>query len=218
MTKSTTANLGLWFVLIAMSFAIAGSAAAGSHSWRFSEFYSSPDNTIQFIEMYEISGSQTETAITTHWYATQSYNQSHTEMLGSDLPPITANQHFLVGSVSYAALPGVPAPDYVVPDGIIDPSGDFIQWWFYQSKSIPPDTMPTDGVNSLHVIDPADIGSDYMVGVNSPTNLVGETGSVVLNMVPSPGSSVGWAFLLILGLPAVGAMALSRRREESLGH
>ena len=140
-------------------------------------------------------------------------------LLGSNLPDIgTANKKFLVGSESYALLPGVPVPDYVLPDGVIEPSGDTVVWWFYQTKVIPPDTMPSDGVNSLNVIDPADTNSGFSVGVNSPTNLVGETGSVVLNMVPSPGSSVGWAFLLILGLPALGVMALYRRREALLGY
>ena len=52
--KISQADLVAGFVSLAVWFAVAGSAAAGSHSWRFSEFYSSPDKTIQFIEMQEI--------------------------------------------------------------------------------------------------------------------------------------------------------------------
>ena len=158
----------------------AAPAGAGSHLWRFSEFYSSPNRDVQFIEMQEISGSDHETRITTHWFATDGYNQDHSELLGSDLPFGTANKKFLVGTESYAALPGVPAPDYVLPDGILDPSGDTVFWWFYQTIEIPPGVMPSDGVHSITVVDP--VTATYSVGVNSPTNFAGETGTVVLTI------------------------------------
>lgn len=156
----------------------AGPVAAASHLWRFSEFYSSPDRSVQFIEMQEIGGSDGETNIRNHWYETNSYNEDHSELLGYDLPFGTANKKFLVGTESYAALPGVPEPDYVLPDGILDPSGDTVIWWFYQTIAIPPGVMPSDGVHSITVVDPD--APTYSVGVNSPTNFAGETGTVVL--------------------------------------
>lgn len=209
--KFLNPKLGAGFVLWAACF-VAGSAAAGSHSWRFSEFYSSPDKTIQFIEMQEINGFDFEIGIQLHWFATDTYNQAHTELLGSQLSPGTANKKFLVGSESYALLPDVPAPDYVLPDGVIEPSGDTIVWWFYQTLTIPPDTMPSDGVNSLGVIDPATPENGFLVAVNSPTNLAGETGSVVLpSELPAPGS-LGWGYLLILALPAMGVAVLYSHR------
>jgi len=155
-------------------------ASAGSHLWRFSEFYSSPDKQIQFIEMQEIGGSDDETRIQGHWYATNTFNQSHTQILGTPLPYGTANKKFLVGSASYASLSGVPAPDYVLPNGIIEPSGDTIVWWFYQTLTLPPGSMPHDGTNSLHVINPANPELGFITGLNSPTNFAGETGTVVL--------------------------------------
>lgn len=213
--KLSQANLATGFALMVVYFAVAGTAAAGSHSWRFSEFYSSPDKTIQFIEMQEINGFDFEIGIQDHWYATDSFNQTHTALLGSPLAPGTANKKFLVGSESYALLDGVPAPDYVLPDGVIEPSGDTVVWWFYQTLTIPPDTMPTDGVNSLSVIDPATPENGFSVATNSPTNLAGETGTVVLPAaLPSLGS-LGWVYLLILGLPAIGVMVLYRQRAES---
>jgi hypothetical protein len=153
-------------------------AYAGSHLWRFSEFYSSPDRSVQFIEMHEIGGSDIETAISNHWYETNSYNHDHSDLLDSDLPFGTANKKFLVGTQSYAALSGVPAPDYVVPDGIINPAGDTVIWWFYQTIDIPPGAMPSDGINSITVVDPN--VPTYSMGTNSPTNFAGETGTVVL--------------------------------------
>jgi hypothetical protein len=181
-------------------------AWAGSHLWRFNEFYSSPDRTIQFIEMQEIGGSDNERLIAGHWYETNSYNGTHSETLGTDLPFGTADKKFLVGSASYAALPGVPAPDYIVPDGIIDPAGDTVVWWFYQTIDIPPGVMPSDGTLSITVVD---LAPTYSVDVNSPTNFAGETGSVVLP--PGvPALSPGSLLVLALAAAALGTGALWR--------
>lgn len=164
----------------------AGPAAAGSHLWRFEEFYSSPDRKVQFIEMREIGGSAIENNISEHWYATNGYNQDHSQLLGSDLVGNTAEKKFLVGTESYASLAAatnLPEPDYVLPDGFLDPTGDTVVWWFYQTIGIPPGVMPTDGYHSVTVTDPTT--PSYAVTVNSPTNFAGETGSIPASVVPS---------------------------------
>ena len=175
----------------------AAPADAASHLWRFSEFFSSPDRSVQFIEMQEIGGSNNETNIDGHWYATNGYNQDHSQLLGSDLPFGTANKKFLVGTESYAQLPGVPAPDYVLPDGFLEPDGDTVVWWFYQTMTIPPGVMPSDGTLSISVDQPAS-PTGFVVGVNSPTNFAGETGTVVLP-APVPSFSA-WAMALSAAL------------------
>jgi hypothetical protein len=195
----------------AMTLLSADPSSAASHLWRFSEFYSSPDRTIQFIEMKEIGGSDNETAISGHWYATNTYNLDHSELLGSDLEPPTANLNFLVGTESYAALPGVPQPDYVLPDGIIDPSGDTVVWWFYQTIEIPPGVMPSDGVMSITVDDP-DLPT-YTVGVNSPTNLAGDTGTVDLSIAVPAGRA--WRVPLSLLLVGTGVLSIAYWRRAS---
>lgn len=190
-------------------------ALAASHLWRFSEFYSSPDRSVQFIEMQEVGGSENETNISEHWYATNGYNQDHSQLLGSDLPFGTANKKFLVGTQSYAALPGVPAPDYVLPDGFLNPDGDTVVWWFYQTLDIPPDVMPSNGVDSLNVVNPhrSNPPPVFSVGTNSPTNFAGETGTVVLpNAVPS--ASAPLRALLASAFVALGIVALARRRRS----
>lgn len=193
-------------------FAIAMQANAASHLWRFSEFYSSPDKQIQFIEMQEIGGSNNETGIEGHWYATNSFNQNHSQILGTPLPFGTANKKFLVGSQSYAALPGVPAPDYIVPDGIIEPSGDTIVWWFYQTLTIPPGTMPSNGTHSLHLKNPANPSLGFKTGPNSPTNFAGETGTLG-GAIPIPATSP-WGIVSSVALLLLATWALALRSHR----
>ena len=209
------ARPSFWIGLV--SFALATQANAGSHLWRFSEFYSSEDGQIQFIEMQEIGGSQNETAIQGHWYATNGFNQDHALLLGSALPFGTANKKFLVGTESYAALPGVPAPDYILPDwpgGIVDPLGDTVVWWFYQTLEIPPDTLPTDGTTSLHLIDPAVPAAGFVIGPNSPTNFAGETGTIS-PPVQLPATS-GWGLVAGGLVIALGVWRVARLRRRSI--
>jgi len=190
-------------------------ALAASHLWRFSEFYSSPDRSVQFIEMQEIQGSAIEHAIANHWYRTNGYNLDMSDLLGANLPVTisTANKKFLVGSQSYAALPGVPAPDYVIPDGAIDPAGDTVVWWFYQTIEIPPGVMPSDGVQSISVVTPSNPGDPpvYSVGTNSPTNFAGATGTVVLPAA-IPSASPPMLALLASAFVGLGILVLARRR------
>ena len=191
------------YLLAVTLLGVPSGAQAGSHLWRYNEFYSSPDRSVQFIEMQEIGGSDIENKIGDHWYQTDTYNLAHTELLGSDLVGPTANKKFLVGSESYAALPGVPAPDYVIPDGAIDPSGDTVVWWFYQTMVIPPGVMPSDGVQSITVVNPA-APAGFTVGVNSPTNFAGETGNVVLPPGVPAMSATGRGILVALGALLLG--------------
>lgn len=207
-----TRRFPLLLAVLAALVLAADPALAASHLWRFSEFYSSADGSVQFIEMQEIGGSDSETNIDGHWFATDGYNQDHSQLLGTDLPFGTANKKFLVGTQSYAALPGVPAPDYVLPDGILDPSGDTVVWWFYQTIVIPPGVMPTDGVDSIHVVSPANPGNPpvYAVGTNSPTNFAGETGTVVQSL-PAPSLSTWGVAIVAVLLSATGWARMQRR-------
>ncbi len=198
---------GLCGFVVALS-SFASPAIGGSHQWRFSEFYSSPDRSVQFIEMQEIAGSDNETELQRHWFETNSYNTDHRDILGSALPFGTANKKFLVGTESYAALTGVPAPDYIVPDAIIEPDGDIVVWWFYQIIVIPPATMPSDGVLSITVVDP--LVPSYSVGMNSPTNFAGDTGTVVLSSAIPISSTTGAISIAVISA-LIASLALRRQ-------
>ena len=105
-------------------------------------------------------------------------------------------------------------PDYILPDGFFDPSGDTVVWWFYQTIVIPPGVMPVEDGLSISVDNPA-APTGYVVGLNSPTNLLGETGTVILPLeVPSlPG---GWIVLAALLLGTGGWFYARRARPRPL--
>jgi hypothetical protein len=187
-------------------------ASAGSHLWRFEQFYSSQDRKVQFIVMREIGGSDIETNIRNHWYRTNSYNLDMSDLLGTNLPFGTANKAFLVGTQSYAALaaasPTLPDPDYVLPDGFFDPNGDTVVWWFYQTITIPPGVMPHDGYHAIRVIDP-NIPT-YATVVNRPVNFAGQVGSIPLGVPSQSNGTLALAALLLLASAWFARRALRR--------
>jgi hypothetical protein len=174
-------------------------AGAPSHLWRFHEFYSSQDRKVQYIVMKEIGGSAIETNLSEHWYATNSFNQDHSQLLNTDLVGNTANKKFLVGTQSYAALAaakGYPAPDYVLPDGFMNPLGDTVVWWFYQTITIPPGAMTLDGYHAIRVVNPSI--PTYETVVNLPTNFAGQSGTIPLGVPSQSSASLVLAALLLL--------------------
>ncbi|MGH9867686.1 MAG: hypothetical protein ACREAA_05920 [Candidatus Polarisedimenticolia bacterium] len=145
---------------------------AGAHTWRIGEVFSNADGTIQFVELFESAGTPGETGLG-GWILTSNTN---TQSLTNVAAP-TSNRRFLVATASFAALPGAPTPDIIIPVASIPffaTGGDTI--------SIQIDTwvigpVPTDGVNSLNRT-----GGSLP---NSPTNYAGVTGSVNANP-PAP--------------------------------
>jgi hypothetical protein len=200
-----------FLALAALMLSVPLRAGAPSHLWRFEEFYSSQDRKVQYIVMREIGGSAIETNLSEHWYATNSFNQDHSLLLGYDLVGNTANKKFLVGTQSYAALAaakGYPAPDYVLPDAFMNPAGDTVVWWFYQTIVIPPGVMPRDGYHAIRVVDP-NIPTSTTV-VNQPINFAGQSGTIPL-VVPSQSTgSLVLAALLLLASAWFARRALFR--------
>ncbi len=147
-------------------------ASAGSHLWRFNEIYSNADGTIQFIEMKECCGSVAEWGLGDKWVLAVNTGNQYTfpENVSGD----TAFQHLLLATEGFAALPGVPKPDYIIPDAFIPFDGDTFEYWLYKfaTWTYAKGELPLDGLMSLN--------EDHTTGVNSPTNFAGETGSVEL--------------------------------------
>lgn len=179
-------------------------AEAKSHLWRFNEFYSNADGTIQFIEMQECCGEDDETNTANAWIDTLGPNFNFFS-LGTDLNGPTGNRQFLIATAGFAALPGAPTPDFIMPDAFFDPiAGDTVRYRSVNDQVvIPSGTMPTDGTLS--------IDRDLNVAVNSPTNFAGVTGSVSLPAVPSL-APTGIAALMLASL-ATGLAGLASFRR-----
>ena len=145
-------------------------AMAGSHSWRINEVFSNADGTIQFIELKECCGMNNETGLANKWVSSQTTGNIFDFPGNLPCSNCTANQHLLLATSAFAALPGAPAPDYIIPAGFFAINGDTLDYWFYDTFSFGRGELPTDCINSLY-----DGGG---TGPNSPTNFAGETGSI----------------------------------------
>lgn len=168
------------FVLALMAglFGAVAPAMAGSHLWRFSEVYSNGAGNIQFIEMYcDTSG---ENFVSNHSITTA----NGTFTFPVNLPGSTDEKRVLVATSDFAALPGAPTPDFIIPENFIPLSGGIIRYhppgnydnWVYGAGEI-----PTDGVRSVQF--QVSLGGNQADVVftdqpNNPTNYQGGTGSV----------------------------------------
>ena len=167
---------------------LTSTSQASFHFWEVVEVYSSPDGTIQFVEMMN-SNSANQIQANPSFGFTSNANtlDPFPDNLPGGIP--TNNAKFLMGTPSYSALAlndaNVPAPDFLFPtDNFFSTSGDklsLVQASVFEIDSLTftSGQLPTDGVNSLvHAFGDDTNASTTLL--NSPTNFFGETGSVTL--------------------------------------
>ena len=151
----------------------AAPTAPGSHLWDLNEVFSNSDGTIQFIEIYQPTSACCENNLGAKWIESASTGGLFTFPAG--IVGNTGFKHILIGTAGFAALPGAPTPDFVLPDNFLGLSGDTITFYFYDEWVYATGELPLDGVNSLQV----NLGSGLLeTGINSPTNFNDDTGSV----------------------------------------
>lgn len=140
------------------------------HLWKIDQVFSSPDGKTQFIELSDPANGENHLA--GHFISSNENKFTFPADLPSDA---TANHHFLIGTASYAALPGAVKPDYIIPDNFFNPQADTFDYADVDGFSFAAGQEPTDGKNSLF----RDVNSGALTtGLNSETNLAGQTGSV----------------------------------------
>lgn len=190
--------------VFATGFMFVGAARAGSHTWDITEVFSNASGTIQFIELQECCGGAGEIGLPGHNLT----SNSNTFLIpGGALTGPTSNKFYLIATQGFADLPGAPTPDAIIPAGNVpffSTGGDTVQY-------VPWDTwtfgaVPTDGTTSLE--------RDGTMGLNSPTNYAGQTGSVDTG-APIPTVST-WG-LMVLGLVVLiaGALVFARGRTAA---
>jgi hypothetical protein len=189
---------------IALGAAAAGPSFATFHLWQIDEIYSSADGTVQFVELSTSFGGQE--FVSGHAITATQGALTHTFPLPTDLPSDSTNKKFLIATTGFAAL-GVVTPDYVVPNNFLFIPGGSVNWAGVDTVAY--GALPSDGTHS--------IDRSGVVGIASPTNFAGVTGTLVPPPAGPPGSATAiptlseWA-LIVLAL-ALLALAFRRRRR-----
>jgi hypothetical protein len=198
------------FAALACLPAIGAAAAVGSHLWVVNEIFSSPDGTVQFIELKECCGSPMEHAIG----GKDVYSNTSNYTFPANINPLasTANRHILLATAAFAALPGAPTPDHIIQESFFSLDADVIRWHIYPAATLTfgPGYLPLDGVTSLN--------QDLSTGPNSPTNFFNQSGHVQVAVgPPAPVPAVpGWGLGVFASLVMVaGAWVLVSRPRSS---
>jgi hypothetical protein len=162
-------------ILVCLAVLLLSSAPAlsGVHLWRVKEIFSNADGTIQFIEIATCCGSTTEVFL--GGQILRSNTSSFT--FPSNVTGSTLNKHYLLATRGFTALAGAPTPDQIIADRFFSTTGDTISFGVYDTMIFTVGALPTDGTHSLNK-DPNDATDTNVVGVNSPTNFAGQTGTV----------------------------------------
>ncbi|MDE0885649.1 MAG: hypothetical protein OSB70_08965 [Myxococcota bacterium] len=195
-------SLGLTLLAIFWS----GSASGGIHTWDIVEVFSNADGTIQYIELLDLGTGGGEINIGNATISSSA--QSHAIGNGTVAAP-TNGKFYLIATPDFAALPGAPIPDEILPPTAIpffDISGDTLSVGL-DSHTF--GSVPTNGTDAL-----TRAGT---VVANSPTNYAGVTGSVTAPGPPSVPLSSGPALILmLLAISSTAWMAVGRKLPVSI--
>lgn len=204
--RSLESTVGLAFALVVALGLSPAPAHAGSHTWDVNEVFSDATGQVQFVELVEANGTPGETGVPGH---TMTSNAKSFTIVGPALAPPTSNKFYLIATAAFAALPGAPTPDAIIPAGVLpfffSTSGDTVTYVPWDALTF--GSVPTDGTTSLK--------ADLTTGLNSPTNYAGVTGSVDASPPQVPMLSAQGFLLLGLLLAAIGSRVLVRPRATA---
>ena len=147
--------------------AFSANSFAAFHLWKITEVYSNASGTVQFIELTAQAGGQQ--SLLSHTITSTQGTTINSFTFPANLPGDTTGKKFLIGTTGYAALSGVPAPNYIVPNGFVFTSNVTLNFAEGSSVITIP-SLPTDGTNSIN--------DTFNTATNSPTNFAGASGAV----------------------------------------
>lgn len=180
-------------------------AFGGAHTWDVNELFSNADGTIQFVELREANGGNAESGVNTQRVRSTAF-PTHTITLLHAIDPATANDFLLGGTAAFAALPGAPALDFMIPNGFLSTTGaDLIHYGpgttatTYDELAYSAGQLPLDGITAFR-----DGGT---TGPNSPTNNAGTVGGVDASAAPPgvPDGTAGSTPMLVTPLALDGS-------------
>ena len=190
--------------VLAVSALVAAPARASFHTFQIAEVFSSPDGSIQFVELHEAFGSDFEQFLSGHALTSTQGATTRKYTFPNDLPSSsTANKRVLIATPGFAAVAGV-TPDYTVPAPFLFPGGGTLDYAGVDQVTYA--ALPTDGRSS--------VDRNGVVAVATPTNFAGQTGALAPPPPPAtpaagvPATTPLTAALLIVLLAALGAATL----------
>lgn len=155
--------------------AMGAMAFAGGHTWKLNEIFSDSTGTIQYIELRESLGGNTEFAISNHTISTLTAPAHSYLIPGPNLAGPTGFKTFLLATPACAALSGFPTPDRILNAApffsIVNDTITASGW--PPAMTYAAGQLPTDGVHSRNVI-------GTVIACNTPTNFAGAT--ITLNL------------------------------------
>ena len=170
----TIARMVFALGFLATAFLAGPASWAGSHTWDVWEVFSNADGTVQFVELKEANGTPGEVGLAGH--AMIAHPSGHTYTILNNVVSPTSNKSYLLATSAFAALPGAPTPNEIIPANFLafatDSSCEYNPW---DIAAWTAGALPTDGIHSLTR---TFVGSALTSAVNSPTNYAGATGSV----------------------------------------
>jgi serralysin len=187
------------------------SANAGFHLWQVKEVFTNSDGSVQFVEMFDSFGGEIFTSGFT--LSANSDGNIKTFTFPSNISSTPGSM--LIATTGFGSLPGGVTPDFTFSQGgvsgmFFNPNATNLTFTFSgsgDSMAFTGASLPKNGINSL-----TDAGAtgfppgipNISSGVNSPTNLLGNSGSVNL-AVPEPIAGL----LLLMAVPVI---SMRRRR------
>ena len=184
----------------------AAAASAGIHTWDVREVFSNADGTIQYVELFEAGVNGGETGVGNGSLSSSLHSFSWSN--GPVAAP-TNGRSYLIATAGFAALPGAPVPDVIIPPANVPffaTTGDTISLSIYDSLAF--GAVPTNGLDSFDEI--------AGVGPNTPKNYAGVTGSVDASAAASvPSVSVMGLLLTVSLILTAGLLGMRRSAISS---
>jgi hypothetical protein len=178
-------------VSLAALLLLSGAARASFHTFQIDELYSSPDGSVQFVELHESFNSPGEQFLAGHTLVSTQGGQTRTFTFPANLPSsATQNRFVLIATPAFAAAAGV-TPDYVVPAPFLFPGGGTVDYAGVDQVTYP--ALPGDGHSSLD--------RSGVAAAATPTNFAGEVGVLLPPPPPPPPATVA------AGVPALQPLA-----------
>ena len=203
--KTRSRILSCWVTgVLLLVLAHAGAAFAGIHTWDVVEVFSNADGTIQYVELLDRGTTGGELGVGNGALSSSLHAISWSN--GPVTGP-TNGRSYLIATAAFAALPGAPVPDVIIPPANVpffNIAGDTIAFGPYDTLVVP--AVPTNGTDSYTEF----IG----VGPNTPKNYANVEGNVNAGPgTPVPMGSGGMLGVLAVLMSAVGVAGIQRRRS-----